>query len=473
MSSVVYPLPENKNLITDIDNNFTMKKIVKIKNIGKDKCSIDSLLMAISKEYQNSEDEDSRQEIIKDFKDQFKDSLTSTSKEPEENVYNKFLAAYEISNNRNNFFLKNPKDSKNIYDLVIDSYYKEDFYEIKLEYPLFNEDTKKIFSPDSNIFTIIEKEFIRDILDQDFTINFYKEKIQQLKEKLDERDNKKLRKQLTSYEEIIEFNTDPKNNLTFKNLYEAVDSDLCKNEDIILRIVSCILKFNIFLCRSWNTEISVIKKFFWNKDYPYIILFKLDTPVSLTGVRKEFGYETGGIKSGGEIRTILKPGVDVTTIKDLNKIYDNKIDSYYLEKYQNYLNKLPASVDYNKLEENYEVSEDEDSEDEDKTEVSEDEDSEVEETEQERKIKLLDETFGKPDLEQEETVEDFDEEEDVYIPGFIRGYTDDELRKLLTIFVGSSYNNVPRKKLEILYKNYINNNLDESVDSIMERIRNN
>lgn len=475
MSSIVYPLPKNENLIVDVENNFTLKKIVKIKNIGKDKCSLDSLLMAVSKEYQDADEESLRQQIIDEFKEEFKNSLKSTSKESEEEIYNKFLEAYEISDNKDNFFLKNPKNSTNIYDLVIDTYYEKDFYKIKLEYSLFNEETKEIFDPKDNIFSLIDKELIRDILDQNFITNFYKEKILQIKDKLEEEDNKKLRNQLNTYNEIIEFNLNPKNNLSFQNLYEAIDNDLCKNEDIILKIVSCILKFNVYLCRSWNTEISVIKKIFWKDEYPSIILFKLDSSVSLTGSNKELGYETGGVKSNGEIRTILLPDQDIATIKDLDKIYENKIDSYYLDKYQNYLNKLPNSMSFEKLQENYEVSDDEESEEEEEKETSEVEESEEEEekelTKEEKKMKLLDETFGKPELEEEEIVEEFDE--DVYIPGFIRSYTDEEIRKLLTIFIGGSYESVSRRKLEILYKNYIMNNLDESVDSIMERIRNN
>ncbi len=45
--------------------------------------------------------------------------------------------------------------------------------------------------------------------------------------------------------------------------------------------------------------------------------------------------------------------------------------------------------------------------------------------------------------------------DDMYIPAFIRGYSDSELIKLLEIFVNPSgdYQNLSREKLEILYKN--------------------
>ena len=48
---------------------------MKIKNIGKEKCSLDSLLMAISEEYQNSKDHESRLKIIENFKEDFKNAF--------------------------------------------------------------------------------------------------------------------------------------------------------------------------------------------------------------------------------------------------------------------------------------------------------------------------------------------------------------------------------------------------------------
>ena len=62
--------------------------------------------------------------------------------------------------------------------------------------------------------------------------------------------------------------------------------------------------------------------------------------------------------------------------------------------------------------------------------------------------------------------------EDIYIPSFIKSYTDTELIELLKIFVDPKrdYTKTTRSNLELMYKNYLVNNSDESVNDIMDKL---
>jgi len=150
---------------------------------------------------------------------------------------------------------------------------------------------------------------------------------------------------------------------------------------------------------------------------------------------------------------------------------DNDIDAYYLEKYMSYLNKLKHNSDMTTIKELYI---------EDSSSSSEEETSSEEESEEEEEIKtkpsiLLDETLSPVEeemVEEEMVEEEMIDERDIYIPSFIRSYSDSELIKLLEIFVDpdGNYLDLSRIKLEIMYKNYITSNLDESVDDIMKRV---
>ena len=259
-------------------------------------------------------------------------------------------------------------------------------------------------------------------------------------------------------------------------MFNIIDSDFCKNEDIILRLVSCVLKFNIFLCRSWNTEISVIKRMIWDKDYNYIILFKTDTPVSLTGMTGSVVYETGGVKISQGVITVIDSTKNKVIVNDLNQIFSNDIDAYYVDKYMTYLNKLEPITSVEKIEDNYE--EDTSSEDEEEVTSSEDDDGIMSQEEVNKSI-LLDETImggEEEDIRKIQSGEIYQDENmsDAYIPAFIRSYSDMELVKLLEIFVGPSdnYKTLPRQKLEILYKNYVMNHVDDSVDDIFKKYEN-
>ena len=285
-----------------------------------------------------------------------------------------------------------------------------------------------------------------------------------------------MERELEKHKELLNFNLNRKNNLSPENMFNIIDSDFCKNEDIILRLVSCVLKFNIFLCRSWNTEISVIKRMIWDKDYNYIILFKTDTPVSLTGMTGSVVYETGGVKISQGVITVIDSSKNKVIVNDLNQIFSNDIDAYYVDKYMTYLNKLEPITSVEKIEDNYE--EETSSEDEDEVSSSEEEEDMMSQEEVNKSI-LLDQTIMEGEEEDIRKIKSGDiyQEEDVsnaYIPAFIRSYSDLELVKLLEIFVDPSgnYKTLPRQKLELLYKNYVMNHVEDSVDDIFKKYEN-
>ena len=127
------------------------------------------------------------------------------------------------------------------------------------------------------------------------------------------------------------------NSLDPVNFLKIITTNDCSNQDLVLKLFSEILEINIFLCRSWNTEFTIIKEYFKKSEDPYILIFKIEGRVSVTGINKNKIYETGGIKYSKGIKTLLNSEKDKNAINDLKKIYQNNIDSYYMEKYINYL----------------------------------------------------------------------------------------------------------------------------------------
>ena len=522
MSSVVYPLGESRDTYTLLNSSFSNKKYVKIKNFGTDPCSLDALLMSISREYQNCYDSEKRESITNKFKQEFKNFIVSPGEYSEQNLIKKFMTAYNLSSLKNQFRLKAIGEMKTIYDLIIIKKPNDNdkYLDYRISYPLFSKETKKLFLPNSNIFSLLDNNFLKDMIEQRFIAKSYHEKIKKLEELLDQEEDPVMMKEMEQYREIMDFNMSRKNNLSPENLINIIDSDFCKNEDIILRFVSCILKFNIYLCRSWNTEISVIKKMVWKPFYNYIILFKTDTPVSLTGMKSEVRYETGGVKISQNVVTVIDSEKNKTVIEDLNKILNNDIDSYYSEKYITYLNKLQPNTTVEMMDMSYDDDGDEtETEMNDETETEMNDETETEDTSEisenfqfldetgktenkirrlERETKRLERKIEEEELkedierlerkiEEEELKEktDFFEEEinteneetensDTYIPSFIKGYTDTELIDLLKIFVNpdGNYKNVSRNNLELMYKNYLINNSEENVDDIIEKIKN-
>ena len=478
MSSVVYPLDGSKDTYTLLNSSFTNKKFVKIKNFGNEPCSLDALLMAVSKEYQDALDTSKRDELTTRFRQEFKNYILAPGKDSDIELMEKIMRAYEMSSMKDKFRLKAVGEMKNIFDLVIikKPYEGDDYLDLKISYPLFSTETRNLYMANSNLFSLLDENFLKDMIDQRYIAKSYNEKIKKLEELLDEEENMMMERELEKHKELLNFNLNRKNNLSPENMFNIIDSDFCKNEDIILRLVSCVLKFNIFLCRSWNTEISVIKRMIWDKDYNYIILFKTDTPVSLTGMTGSVVYETGGVKISQGVITVIDSSKNKVIVNDLNQIFSNDIDAYYVDKYMTYLNKLEPITSVEKIEDNYE--EETSSEDEDEVSSSEEEEDTMSQEEVNKSI-LLDQTIMEGEEEDIRKIKSGDiyQEEDVsnaYIPAFIRSYSDLELVKLLEIFVDPSgnYKTLPRQKLELLYKNYVMNHVEDSVDDIFKKYEN-
>ena len=508
MSSVVYPLAKSKDTYSMITSSFTSKKFVRIRNFGPDPCSLDAILMAISKEYQDTYDIEKRDGILSKFKQEFKNYIVAPGKESDTSLFKKIMRAYQLSNMKDQFRIKSIGDMKTIYDLIIVKKPNDNdkYLNFKASYPLFSTETRNLFLHNSNLFSLLDETFLKDMIEQRYITKIYAEKINKLNELLDEEEDPVKKREIEEYQEVLQFNMNRRNNMSPENLFHIIDHSVCKNEDIILRLISCVLKFNVYICRSWNTELSVIKRIIWDKDYNYIVLFKIDTPVSLTGIREDVGYETGGIKSSSGITTIIDSGKGKVFINDLDQIFNNDIDSYYLDKYMTYLNKLEPSTDITRIKNSYkEDSEsdedegDEDEGDEDKISSDEEEIQKLEEEIKDLKIQKLEEEIKdiemkmetkpkfemkmepKPKFEMkmepktkfEMKMEPNNKElNETYIPSFIRGYSDLELIKLLEIFVNPSgnYKNLPRERLELIYKNYITQNKEDSVNDIMKRI---
>ena len=480
MSSVVYPLDGSKDTYTLLNSSFTNKKFVKIKNFGNEPCSLDALLMAVSKEYQDAMDAGKRDEISTRFRQEFKNYILAPGKDSDIELMEKIMRAYDMSSMKDKFRLKAVGEMKSIFDLVIikKPHEGDDYLDLKISYPLFSTETRNLYMANSNLFSLLDETFLKDMIEQRYITKSYNEKIRKLEEMLDEEENMMMERELEKHKELLNFNLNRKNNLSPENMFNIIDSDFCKNEDIILRLVSCVLKFNIFLCRSWNTEISVIKRMIWDKDYNYIILFKTDTPVSLTGMTGSVVYETGGVKISQGVITVIDSTKNKVIVNDLNQIFSNDIDAYYVDKYMTYLNKLEPITSVEKIEDNYE--EDTSSEDEEEVTSSEEEDDDgIMSQEEVNKSILLDETImggEEEDIRKIQSGEIYQDENmsDAYIPAFIRSYSDMELVKLLEIFVGPSdnYKTLPRQKLEILYKNYVVNHVDDSVDDIFKKYEN-
>ena len=480
MSSVVYPLDGSKDTYTLLNSSFTNKKFVKIKNFGNEPCSLDALLMAVSKEYQDAMDAGKRDEISTRFRQEFKNYILAPGKDSDVELMEKIMRSYDMSSMKDKFRLKAVGEMKSIFDLVIikKPHEGDDYLDLKISYPLFSTETRNLYMANSNLFSLLDETFLKDMIEQRYITKSYNEKIRKLEEMLDEEENMMMERELEKHKELLNFNLNRKNNLSPENMFNIIDSDFCKNEDIILRLVSCVLKFNVFLCRSWNTEISVIKRMIWDKDYNYIILFKTDTPVSLTGMTGSVVYETGGVKISQGVITVIDSTKNKVIVNDLNQIFSNDIDAYYVDKYMTYLNKLEPITSVEKIEDNYE--EDTSSEDEEEVTSSEEEDDDgIMSQEEVNKSILLDETImggEEEDIRKIQSGEIYQDENmtDAYIPAFIRSYSDTELVKLLEIFVGPSdnYKTLPRQKLEILYKNYVMNHVDDSVDDIFKKYEN-
>ena len=338
MDSIVYPRDETINIYDDLNSSFTNKNFVKINTLKDNNCVYDSFLMAVHRNYQDKDTDTKRKIIRKEFIHQFKKYLTADSDVTQGEIYSKIFKAFELSEMRNEFEIRSKNNSPNIFDLVIIRKDRE-----KLSgYNLFSKNVKKYYSATSNLFHLISLDFMKQIIEQRIVKKIYCEKL-----KFEDEKSKEIN-------EIIDFINMKENSLDPVNFLTIITTNECSNQDMVLKLFSEILEINIFLCRSWNNEFTVLKEYMKKPEDPYIIIFKIEGRVSVTGINKSKIYETGGVKYSKGIKTILNAEKDRNAIEDLKKLSKNNVDSYYMERYVNYLKNIEQQSNLKNIEDYYE-----------------------------------------------------------------------------------------------------------------------
>ena len=442
MGELVYPLSLNQDHYLDLKTSFSETDFVKIQPKKINSKEYHSVLMAISNDYQILDNDEKRDQYCEQFKTQLKNFLLSPTNKTKKEIYERVKEAYSLSKLQYRYCLSFTSDREDIFDLQIikKPNSKDEFLNLDTKFELFDEQTKKIFKSDSNIFGLLDTEFLKEMIDQRYLTEDYKEKIK-LMEKAEEKDDLLDDDYdiFSKIKEIVSFNTDRDNNMMPSNIYNMISTDSESPRKLYIKFLSSVLKFNVFICRAWNKEITVIKKIKIDKDLPSILLFKLGNKRLLTGKNEEESYETGGIKLKGGIKTLLNPKFDSKVITDLNSIYYNEADSFFMDKYLSHLNKLEQSIDIDTF--NYQ--------EEDKPEEKEED---------------------KPEEKEDYTMYD----EDTMVPEFISNYTRTELEDLLKIFINFDSNKnkeLSKKKLEVIYKDFFQNNMMMTVEDLISSSR--
>lgn len=419
MTSIVYPRPVTKNIYDIVTSTFTDKNFVKINTLKENTCIYDSFLLDTYKNYQEESDPSKLNKIREDFIREFKEYLIADSEMSDQFIYNKIFSAYETLEIKDVYMLKSLSDNFDIFELVIVKKNISEDQDRLRGYKLFPSRIKKYFSSVSNFFNLISLDFLKEIIQQRITRKSYLDKMKRLQ--LKEENTEEI-------EEILEFMDRKENNLDILSIYNSINLEDCEDQDLILKLLSDTLNINIFLCRAWNTEITVLKDFYKTEENPYIIIFKGEGKTSITGLNTGKYYEAGGIKTQEGIKTILN-GKEKEIILDLKKISVNDVDSYLIDRYTKYLKKIEQKSNLDNLEDYYEETSSEES----SNESSEDE------------------------MEEEKPIVNPD------IPAFIRGYTKPELETLLHLFVNPDYDysDVKKEDLELQYKNYLESKNDD------------
>ena len=190
---------------TLLNSSFTNKKFVKIKNFGNEPCSLDALLMAVSKEYQDAMDAGKRDEISTRFRQEFKNYILAPGKDSDIELMEKIMRAYDMSSMKDKFRLKAVGEMKSIFDLVIikKPHEGDDYLDLKISYPLFSTETRNLYMANSNLFSLLDETFLKDMIEQRYITKSYNEKIRKLEEMLDEEENMMMERELENYELLI------------------------------------------------------------------------------------------------------------------------------------------------------------------------------------------------------------------------------------------------------------------------------
>ena len=427
MRGLVYPLAETTRIYRELNSSYLPINPVKINVRDQSSCAFHAILMGICEEYQDARDEMKRKEISESFKIQFKNYLLSESTMSESAIVDRFTEAYERSNMKDKYRLKLSKD---LFNTRLVKLGEPDYTSSRVSYLLFPKNMMTEIRPKSRIFELLSLEFLTKMMDQRYLLGLYSEKVMEMEKVLSEDTNYQMEDEVSKLRELMAFHLHKSNSLTPDNLIKLIGDDFCENQDILIRLLSESLKFNVFFCRAWSTEVSVIKEFRSSKSYPSVMIFKIDGKVSITGMNTGVIYETGGILSPKGIKTILDPKEDSRVIQILREIKSSEVDGFHMEKYHTYLGSMGEE----------DIQEEEDVE------------LEVEEMSSEEEVEEEVET----EMEQEEDLRN-EEPIDVHveIPAFIKGYSDVDLKTLLKTFTSSDGESMDRRGMEIMYSNYI------------------
>ena len=236
MSELVYPRESLKETYENLNSSFSEEKFVRINPKSFDAREYHSVLMSISREYQKFNTDYDRENFSKSFKVQIKNFILSNSKQTEQEIYNRFLEAYGNSKLQDKYKLSTKDNEKTIFNLTIVKKPDPDESYLKLDsvYPLFTEETTKMFSENSNLFSLLDINFLKEMIDQRYTIEDYKEKIEMMENESDLTDEEELR--LEKIKEIYEFNIDFDNNLEPSNLLKIIEDETKSTKKTLCKI---------------------------------------------------------------------------------------------------------------------------------------------------------------------------------------------------------------------------------------------
>ena len=440
----VYPKEEITDVYDIVMTSFYDNDFVRIKSGD----AYDSFLMAISRDYQNLKTDDGREKMKLNFINQFKNFLKSPSYTTKEDLQERIVKIFNSSNLSRNFTIKNLDKSKDVFDIILLEKEKGKGNEKRRGFTLFSKKMKKNFSSNCNFFDSMSDKFLREIIDFKLSKTEITRELGELKEK---QQSKYVKNKIKEKKEVLDFMKMDENNLDPENLMEIIESNSMVNQDLILRILSDFMRVSIFICRPWSTEISVIKKFDNSRNKSNIIVYKLDGRVSLTGFIKNPAYETGGIMTEDGIMTNFHDSNGVVSV--LNKIHENNVECYYMEKYLSYLSKIQHQSNMCELDSHYC----------DQEVIVVEEKSPVLEK---KEFIFLDERPADVKVEIE-VIED-----DTQLPFFMTDYTVSQMRDALQEQNnGVDYSDLPDKNIKISYLNMYNENKHKDVDTIIQNIK--
>ena len=450
----VYPKEESLELYEIIMSSFHEEDFVRINTKGNDNGIYDSFLMAVSRKYQDLKTKDGREKMKIMFIEQFKKLLEFSSFNNKKDIHDRIMKVFHSSNLSRNFEIKNQGKSEDIFDIILVEKELGDGDEKKRGFSLFPKKLKKKFNNISNFFDMISNEFLKEIIEYKLSKTELNIEIRELK-KLDP--TQYVKNKLREKKEVLDFMKKEENNLDPSNLLDIIDKDDIENHDLILKLLSEFMNVNVYICRPWNTEFSVIKKFYNSKNSSNIIIFKIEGRVSLTGINKIPVYETGGLKTRDGIVTVFHSSN--TVIDVLHSMYENNLESYYMEKYLSYLTNIEHQSNMCELEMHYCYEENEEKEENEES-------GEKEEKEESGEIVLLEETHIKL-----EVIIDSKEEDRGALP-FIKNYTSSEILDVLEREnKGIDYSGLNKKQLEINYSNMFHENKNMDTNTIIQNIK--